>query len=142
PLRSDSHHCLDKRWFAIVPKPYPSHDPSLPGPTTQYVTHLLTREAAELWPEQHYISPCNAQTYIRLIGRQCKYGVLALRIFWSIGTAGPATGLLQPSPLPRKAFPLSLCSFRLGHPSPRQDLCHFDRGPSRHLRRGYNGQTL
>lgn len=57
PLRSDIHRCFDKRWFAIVPKPYPSHDPSLPDRTTQYVTHLLTTEAAELWPEQHYIKP-------------------------------------------------------------------------------------
>src|SRR5437773_2613192 len=38
---------------------------------------------------------CNAQTYIRLIGRQCKHGVLALWIFLSIGATGPATGLLQ-----------------------------------------------
>ncbi|KAK1762932.1 hypothetical protein QBC33DRAFT_480697 [Phialemonium atrogriseum] len=59
PLRRDIHRCFDKRWFAIVPKPYPSHDPSLPGFTTQYVTHLLTAEAAEIWPEQHYVSPNN-----------------------------------------------------------------------------------
>ena len=60
----------------IVPKPYPSHGPSLPGRTTQYVTHLLTTEAAELWPEQHYVSPNSLHA-------KCTHYLLA-RFAWAI----------------------------------------------------------
>lgn len=51
PLRRDLHRCFDDRWFAVVPK-----TPEV-GSTAaaQYVTHILSRDAAELWPEYHHI---------------------------------------------------------------------------------------
>ncbi|UKZ72268.1 uncharacterized protein TrAtP1_013210 [Trichoderma atroviride] len=42
PLRKDLHKCFDDRWFAIVPK--------LTTGGTQYVSHILARQASELWP--------------------------------------------------------------------------------------------
>ena len=46
PLRADIHHCFDDRWLVIVPK--------LVTPSShQYVTHLISQEAAELWPTWH-----------------------------------------------------------------------------------------
>jgi hypothetical protein len=46
PLRGDIHHCFDNRWLVIVPK--------LVTPSShQYVTHLISQEAAELWPTWH-----------------------------------------------------------------------------------------
>ncbi len=49
PLRRDIHRCFDQRWFAIVPKPYQSQK------APQFVTHILTTKAADLWPDYHYI---------------------------------------------------------------------------------------
>ncbi len=57
PLRADIHRCFDRRWFAILPKPYPSLDPSLPDHTTEYVTQLLDHDAWPLWPEWQYVKP-------------------------------------------------------------------------------------
>jgi HNH endonuclease len=49
PLKVDLHRCFDKRWFAIVPKSM-----EIPAPdSSQYVTHILLKEAAELWPIYH-----------------------------------------------------------------------------------------
>jgi hypothetical protein len=46
PLRADILHCSDDRWFVIVPK-------LVTPPSHQYVTHLISQEAAELWPAWH-----------------------------------------------------------------------------------------
>jgi hypothetical protein len=47
-LRPDIHQCFDRRWFAIVPKVVGA---GLGSP--QYVTHILSDEAAEIWPIYH-----------------------------------------------------------------------------------------
>ncbi|KAL7627754.1 hypothetical protein AAE478_001949 [Parahypoxylon ruwenzoriense] len=55
PLRRDLHKCFDDRWFAIVPKIFEAG--TSVGVTTsspQYVTHILSNEAAELWPTYHH----------------------------------------------------------------------------------------
>ncbi|KAK2750047.1 hypothetical protein FQN55_002765 [Onygenales sp. PD_40] len=53
-LRSDIHRSFDNRWFAIVPKvaggggsPETDTDP------LQYVSHILSKGAAEYWPTCH-----------------------------------------------------------------------------------------
>jgi HNH endonuclease len=46
PLKTDLHRCFDNRWFAIIPKVMKTTIPHSP----QYVTHILRREAVELWP--------------------------------------------------------------------------------------------
>jgi hypothetical protein len=43
PLRSDIHRCFDDRWFVIVPK-------LATPPSHQYVTHLISNDAAEISP--------------------------------------------------------------------------------------------
>lgn len=47
PVRKDLHKCFDDRWFAIVPK--------MTSDGTQFVTHILSKDAAELWPTHHNI---------------------------------------------------------------------------------------
>ncbi len=49
PLKVDLHRCFDKRWFAIIPKSMETPAPY----SSQYVTHILLKEAAELWPTYH-----------------------------------------------------------------------------------------
>jgi hypothetical protein len=49
-LKSDLHTCFDKRWFAVVPRAIAEAE--TPSPT-QYITHILLKEAAELWPTYH-----------------------------------------------------------------------------------------
>jgi hypothetical protein len=46
PLKTDLHRCFDNRWIAIIPKVMKTTIPHSP----QYVTHILRREAVELWP--------------------------------------------------------------------------------------------
>jgi HNH endonuclease len=46
PLKTDLLRCFDNRWFAIIPKVMKTTIPHSP----QYVTHILRREAVELWP--------------------------------------------------------------------------------------------
>ncbi len=46
PLKIDLHRCFDNRWFAIIPKVMKTTIPH----SNQYVTHILRREAVELWP--------------------------------------------------------------------------------------------
>ncbi|KAH0530679.1 hypothetical protein TsFJ059_005279 [Trichoderma semiorbis] len=48
PVRKDLHKCFDDRWFAIVPK--------MTSDGTQFVTHILSKDAAELWPTYHNIT--------------------------------------------------------------------------------------
>jgi HNH endonuclease len=52
PLKSDLHTCFDNRWFAIIPK---VTEPKTTAQSPQYVTHILRRHAAELWPTFHNI---------------------------------------------------------------------------------------
>jgi hypothetical protein len=49
PLKTDLHRCFDNRWFTIVPKVMETTTPYSP----QYVTHILQKKAAELWPTYH-----------------------------------------------------------------------------------------
>jgi hypothetical protein len=49
PLKSDLYKCFDKRWFIIIPKSMETTAPY----SSQYVTHILLEEAAELWPTYH-----------------------------------------------------------------------------------------
>jgi len=51
PLRKDIHFTFDDQWFVIVPK-IVTIDSSL-QPSRQYVTHIISRSAAELWPTYH-----------------------------------------------------------------------------------------
>ena len=51
PLRKDIHYSFDARWFVIVPR-IVTTDSSL-RPSTQYATHIISRDAAELWPIYH-----------------------------------------------------------------------------------------
>jgi len=51
PLRKDIHYTFDARWFVIVPKMVTT-DSSLQA-SPQYVTHIISRSAAELWPTYH-----------------------------------------------------------------------------------------
>lgn len=52
PLKQDIHHCFDDRWFVIVPKTIKVETGSA-TPSTQYITHIISRGAAELWPTYH-----------------------------------------------------------------------------------------
>ena len=52
PLRKDIHHCFDSRWFAIVPKIVKVENTT---PSTRYVTHIISRDGAELWPTNHNV---------------------------------------------------------------------------------------
>jgi hypothetical protein len=52
PLRKDIHHCFDNRWFVIVPKIVKVETGSA-TPSIQYVTHIISRNAAEFWPTYH-----------------------------------------------------------------------------------------
>jgi hypothetical protein len=52
-LRPDIHKCFDKRWFAIVPKI--AGDLEASGTCPQYTAHLLSGNAAELWPQCHNV---------------------------------------------------------------------------------------
>lgn len=61
PLRKDLHKCFNDRWFVIIPKPAPSG--------VHYVTHILSSEAAEIWPsyhniEMHYLSNTNIKQFL------------------------------------------------------------------------------
>ncbi|KAK3363607.1 hypothetical protein B0T25DRAFT_469841 [Lasiosphaeria hispida] len=51
PLRKDIHYSFDTRWFVIVPKMVTT-DSSLQA-SPQYVTHIISQSAAELWPTYH-----------------------------------------------------------------------------------------
>jgi hypothetical protein len=52
PLRKDIHHCFDIRWFVIVPKMAKVETRSM-TPSIKYVTHIISPDAAELWPTHH-----------------------------------------------------------------------------------------
>ncbi len=52
PLRKDIHHCFDNRWFVIVPK-IARVETGSATPFIQYVTHIISRDAAGLWPLYH-----------------------------------------------------------------------------------------
>jgi hypothetical protein len=51
PLRKDIHYCFDNRWFLIVPKI--GKVETQPASSPQYVTHIISSSAAELWPIYH-----------------------------------------------------------------------------------------
>ncbi|KAK4155532.1 hypothetical protein C8A00DRAFT_13439 [Chaetomidium leptoderma] len=51
PLRKDIHYSFDARWFVIVPRIVTTN--SSLTPSLQYVTHIISRDAAELWPAYH-----------------------------------------------------------------------------------------
>ncbi|KAK0703759.1 hypothetical protein B0T26DRAFT_744454 [Lasiosphaeria miniovina] len=51
PLRKDIHHSFNARWFVIVPR-IVTIDSSL-QPSLQYVTHIISDFAAELWASSH-----------------------------------------------------------------------------------------
>ncbi|KAL7781692.1 hypothetical protein V8C37DRAFT_398130 [Trichoderma ceciliae] len=59
-MRKDLHNCFDNRWFAIVPKT------TLNG--AQYVTHILPKKAAEIWPTYHNVGiqllPTESRPYL------------------------------------------------------------------------------
>ncbi|KKZ66495.1 hypothetical protein EMCG_07775 [[Emmonsia] crescens] len=48
-LRADIHKYFDKRWFVVVPK-----IPGAGGPV-QYVSHVLSVNAGEIWPKYHNV---------------------------------------------------------------------------------------
>ncbi|EXJ70034.1 uncharacterized protein A1O5_07107 [Cladophialophora psammophila CBS 110553] len=49
PLKADLRKCFDAQWFAIVPKVIETTTAHSP----RYVTHILQRQAAEVWPTYH-----------------------------------------------------------------------------------------
>ncbi|KAK4146081.1 uncharacterized protein C8A04DRAFT_35347 [Dichotomopilus funicola] len=51
PLRKDIHYSFDARWFVIVPRMVTTNSSLMPS--LQYVTHIISRDAAELWPAYH-----------------------------------------------------------------------------------------
>ena len=58
PLKKDMHHCFDNRWFVIVPNIVEVEGISAttsPQPLPQYVTHIISSDANELWPTCHNI---------------------------------------------------------------------------------------
>jgi HNH endonuclease len=71
-LKVDLHRCFDKRWFAIIPK---SKEISAPH-SSQYVTHILLDEAAELWPRYH-------NTTVQYLDEKSHYYLFA-RFAWTI----------------------------------------------------------
>jgi hypothetical protein len=50
-LRVDMHRCFDRRWFTFVPKVTQAGV----APSSQFVTHILMDDAAELWPTYHNV---------------------------------------------------------------------------------------
>jgi hypothetical protein len=68
PMRIDLLECFDDRWFAVVPKATSNG--------TQYVIHILSTKAAEIWPDYH-----NAVVH-RLHPRSFPY--LFARFAWAI----------------------------------------------------------
>jgi hypothetical protein len=72
PLKVDLHRCFNKRWFAIIPK---SIEISAPY-SSQYVTHILLQEAAELWPTYH-------NTPVQYLHEKAHYYLFA-RFAWAI----------------------------------------------------------
>jgi HNH endonuclease len=72
PLKVDLHRCFDKRWFAIIPK---SMEISA-SCSSQYVTHILSKEAAELWPIYH-------NTLVQYLDENAHYYLFA-RFAWAI----------------------------------------------------------
>jgi hypothetical protein len=50
-LRKDIHYSFDTPWFVIVPRIVTTN--SSLAPSLQYVTHIISRDAAELWPAYH-----------------------------------------------------------------------------------------
>jgi HNH endonuclease len=72
PLKVDLHRCFDKRWFAIIPK-----KKEMPAPySSQYVTHILLDDAAELWPTFH-------NTPVQYLDEKAHYYLFA-RFAWAI----------------------------------------------------------
>lgn len=72
PLKVDLHRCFNKRWFAIIPKSM-----EIPAPySSQYVTHILLKEAAELWPTYH-------NTPVQYLDENAHYYLFA-RFAWAI----------------------------------------------------------
>jgi HNH endonuclease len=71
-LKVDLHRCFDKRWFTIVPKSM-----EIPAPdSSQYVTYILLKEAAELWPKYH-------NTPVQYLDKGAHYYLFA-RFAWAI----------------------------------------------------------
>jgi hypothetical protein len=68
PLRKDIRHCFDRRWFVIVPKIYRTETETRTAPSSQYVTHIISREAKELWPVYHNVivetQPDHSRAYL------------------------------------------------------------------------------
>ncbi|KAF4624778.1 hypothetical protein G7Y89_g13391 [Cudoniella acicularis] len=52
PLRKDIHYCFDNRWFVIVPEITKIETRSA-TPSIQYITHIISRDAAGIWPIYH-----------------------------------------------------------------------------------------
>ncbi|KAF4631087.1 hypothetical protein G7Y89_g7047 [Cudoniella acicularis] len=52
PLRKDIHYCFDNRWFVIIPK-ITKVETGSATPSIQYITYIISREAAEIWPIYH-----------------------------------------------------------------------------------------
>ncbi|KAK4246086.1 hypothetical protein C7999DRAFT_42400 [Corynascus novoguineensis] len=51
PLRKNIHYSFDARWFVIIPRIVTTNSSLQPSP--QYVTHIISPNAAELWPTYH-----------------------------------------------------------------------------------------
>ncbi|KAK2793536.1 hypothetical protein FQN52_001122 [Onygenales sp. PD_12] len=51
PLTPSIHRCFDKRWLVLIPKP--SNTEAGGTPPTEFVTHILSESAAELWCDYH-----------------------------------------------------------------------------------------
>ncbi|KAL2142495.1 hypothetical protein VTI28DRAFT_1097 [Corynascus sepedonium] len=51
PLRKDIHYSFDARWFVIIPRIVTTS--SSLQPSSRYVTYIISRDAAELWPTYH-----------------------------------------------------------------------------------------
>ncbi|KAK3363953.1 hypothetical protein B0T25DRAFT_56175 [Lasiosphaeria hispida] len=74
PLRKDIYWAFDARWFVIVPRMVTT-DSSVPA-APQYVTHIISRAAAELWPAYHL-------TIAESIQDECRAYLFA-RFAWAI----------------------------------------------------------
>jgi HNH endonuclease len=93
PLKVDLHRCFDKRWFAIIPK---NKEISAPY-TTQYVTHILLNEAAEIWPTYH-------NNPVQNLSEKAHYYLFA-RFAWAI--------LLQVKPFIIAGFPRNVIRIQM-----------------------------
>ncbi|KAK4162842.1 hypothetical protein QBC43DRAFT_355534 [Cladorrhinum sp. PSN259] len=109
PLRKDIHYAFDARWFVIVPKMVTTD--SSPQASYQYVTHIISVSAAELWPTYHntIVESIHSRSRAYLFARFAWAILLRVKLFVIAGEPRHVIRVAR-TPAGRKEYKTEHCS--------------------------------